>query len=86
LENFDFSMVKNNYIPKISESFNIQFRAEFFNVLNRANFQPPQLAANQGGGPLEVISSAGQLVPGVGQITATQTPGRQIQLALRVVW
>jgi hypothetical protein len=86
LENFDFSMVKNNYIPKISESFNVQFRAEFFNVLNRANFAPPALAANQGGGPLEVISSAGQPVPGVGLITATQTPARQIQFALRLVW
>jgi hypothetical protein len=86
LVNFDFSMVKNNYIPKISEAFNIQFRAEFFNVFNRANFAPPALAANQGGGPLEVISSVGQPVPGVGQITATQTPGRQIQFALRVVW
>jgi hypothetical protein len=86
LENFDFSMVKNNFIPKISESFNVQFRAEFFNVLNRANFAPPALAANQGGGPLEVISSAGQPVPGVGLITATQTPARQIQFALRLVW
>src|SRR5258708_17388081 len=30
LENFDFSMVKNNYIPKISQSFNVQFRAEIY--------------------------------------------------------
>ena len=86
LINFDFSMVKNTYVPKISESFNVQFRAEFFNVFNRANFAPPALAANQGGGPLEVISSVGQPVPGFGLITSTQTPGRQIQLALKVIW
>ncbi len=86
LINFDFSLVKNNYIPKISESFNVQFRAEFFNVLNRANFAPPALAANQGGGPLQIISSVGQPVPGFGLITATQTPARIIQLALKMVW
>ena len=86
LINFDFSVVKNNYIPKISESFNIQFRAELFNALNRANFAPPALAANQGGGPLQIISSVGQPVPGFGRITATQTPARIIQLALKVVW
>lgn len=86
LINFDFSMVKNNYVPRISESFNVQFRAEFFNILNRANFAPPALAANQGGGPLEIISSVGQPVPGFGLITSTQTPARQIQFALRLVW
>src|SRR5487761_224929 len=32
--NLDFSIVKNNYIKRISENFNIQFRAEFFNILN----------------------------------------------------
>ncbi len=86
LFNLDFSVVKNNYIPKISESFNVQFRAEFFNSLNRANFAPPTLAANQGGGPLQVISSTGQPVPGFGRITATQTAARQIQFALKVIW
>jgi len=86
LFNLDFSVVKNNYIPKISESFNIQFRAEFFNSLNRANFAPPTLAANQGGGPLQVISSTGQPVPGFGRITSTQTPARQVQFALKVIW
>jgi hypothetical protein len=30
----DFSVYKNNYIKRISENFNIQFRAEFFNILN----------------------------------------------------
>jgi hypothetical protein len=86
LVNVDFSTVKNNYVPRISETFNIQFRAEFFNVLNRANFAPPALAANQGGGPLEIISSVGQPVPGFGLITSTQTPARQIQFALRLIW
>ena len=41
LVNFDFSLFKNNYIRRISESFNVQFRAEFFNVFNKANFAVP---------------------------------------------
>jgi len=40
LFNVDFSVFKNNRIPKISESANLQFRAEFFNILNRTNFAP----------------------------------------------
>ena len=45
LTDFDFSLFKNNYIPRISESFNIQFRAEVFNILNHPNFAPPPTPA-----------------------------------------
>ena len=41
LVNFDFSLVKNSKISRISENFAIQFRAEFFNVFNHTNFAPP---------------------------------------------
>ena len=41
LESFDFSVVKNTKIPRISEAFNVQFRLEVFNITNRANFSPP---------------------------------------------
>ena len=80
LLNTDFSIFKNNYIRKISETFNIQFRAELFNVLNRTNLGPPN--ANS----LEVIHSAGQYIDGFARITATQTPARQIQFALKAIW
>src|SRR4029077_15123917 len=46
LANLDFSLVKNNYIKRISENFNVQFRAEFFNILNRANFAVPASPTN----------------------------------------
>ncbi|PYS26785.1 MAG: hypothetical protein DMG11_18655, partial [Acidobacteria bacterium] len=86
LFNADFSVVKNNYIPRISETFNVQFRAEMFNVLNRANFAPPALNPNTGGGAMQAIFTNGQPNPQFGQIVATQTPARQIQLALKVIW
>jgi hypothetical protein len=41
LESFDFSVVKNTKVPRISEAFNVQFRLEVFNITNRANFNPP---------------------------------------------
>lgn len=41
LESLDFSVVKNTKVPRISEAFNVQFRFEVFNILNRANFNPP---------------------------------------------
>ena len=36
--NTDFSIIKDTRVPKISEAFNVQFRAEFFNIFNHANF------------------------------------------------
>jgi hypothetical protein len=36
-------MFKNNYITRISENFNAQFRLEVFNILNRPNFTLPLL-------------------------------------------
>ena len=41
LINFDFSVVKNTKIPRISEAFNVQLRLDVFNLFNRANFNPP---------------------------------------------
>jgi hypothetical protein len=79
LLNFNFSVFKNNYIKKVSDTFNVQFRAEFFNVLNRANFAPP--LANR-----SVFDSSGHPIANVGLITSTQTPSRQIQFALKVIW
>ncbi|PYU27446.1 MAG: hypothetical protein DMG32_06925 [Acidobacteria bacterium] len=83
LANVDFSLVKNN---RITERFNLQLRVEAFNALNRANFAQPTLNANTGGGPMEAIFANGEPNPQFGQITATQIPNRQIQLALKLVW
>jgi hypothetical protein len=79
LLNFDFSASKNDYIRKISETFNVQFRADAFNIFNRANFNSPN-------GHSTLFDQNGTPIPGAGLIDVTSTTARQIQLALKVVW
>jgi hypothetical protein len=79
LVNLDFSVFKNNYVKRISDTFNVQFRAEFFNILNHTNFAPPLDNRN-------IFDSSGQRIGNAGLITSTQTPSRQIQFAVKVIW
>ena len=71
----DLSVVKNT---SISEQTNLQFRAEFFNLPNRANFSNPRrdIFRNSSGTPDSRF----------GQIRSTTTTERQIQLALRLTF
>jgi len=79
LSNFDLSLFKNNHIKRISENFNIQFRAEFFNVLNHPNFSPP-LANNN------LYTANGAAVTTAGLLTSTATPSRQLQFGLKLIF
>lgn len=60
----------------VKEGMNLQFRAEFFNVLNRTNFGPPAI----------VTFSGGNYSPSAGAITATATTSRQVQFALKLIF
>jgi len=66
--NLDLSIIKDT---RITESKMLQFRAEFFNILNEATFSTPR----------STLSS-----PGFGYTTATATNQRIIQFALRFVF
>lgn len=44
--NEDLSAIKRTYVPKISEAFNVEFRAEFFNIFNRTVFGGPSTNIN----------------------------------------
>jgi hypothetical protein len=79
--NLDFSVFKNNYVKRISENFNVQFRAEFFNILNHANFAPPVTPDNT-----DIFDSTGAPTGAAGLLTSTATDSRQIQFALKVIW
>jgi Carboxypeptidase regulatory-like domain len=79
LSKLDFSVFKNNYVKRISENFNAQFRAEIFNIFNRANFGSPT-------DNLAVFDQNGVPVQTAGLLTSTQTTSRQIQFALKLIW
>ena len=79
LDTWDFSVMKDT---TIREGLRLQFRAEIFNLLDRANFNTPNLivftpptAAN----PTGVSGTAGA-------ITSTSTTSRQVQFALKLLW
>jgi hypothetical protein len=73
LATFDLSFLKDT---RIRERLNLQFRAELFNILNRANFNTPNAL---------VFTPTG-VSPTAGVITSTSTPARQIQFGLKLRW
>jgi len=77
LATWDFSILKDT---AIRERLHLQFRAEFFNILNRANFNTPTLIVATVAGNTPVPN------PAAGGITGTSTSARQIQFALKLLW
>jgi hypothetical protein len=77
----DFSLFKNNYIRSISERFNVQFRAEFFNILNHANFAPPTMPDNT-----DIFDGTGAPTGTAGLLTRTTTTAREIQFAVKIIF
>ena len=86
LVNLDLSFFKNNPIRRISENFNVQFRAEIFNVLNRANFSLPVNPDDTDifddkGAPLNPPDNGT-----AGTLKSTTTSARLVQFAIKVIW
>ena len=79
LENLDVSFHKDSIIRRISDRFNVQFRVDFFNLVNHPNFAPP--LSHQ-----VIYGEKGDVVPGGGLIDTTQTPPRQVQAGLKLIW
>ena len=70
---WDLSFLKEN---RINEMLRLQFRAELFNVLNRANFNTPNA----------ITFTPSGVSPTAGVITSTATTARQIQFGLKLLW
>jgi hypothetical protein len=81
LTSLDFSVFKNSYIKRISEKFNVQFRAEIFNILNHANFAPPSTPTNT-----DIFDGTGNLSSAAGLLNKTTTTSREIQFAVKVIF
>jgi hypothetical protein len=71
---FDSSLLKSFHIH---ERAGLQFRAEFFNLLNRTNLGLPLITT---------FTSLGAVSPSAGLINYTATNSRQIQLGLKMTW
>src|ERR1700681_1417322 len=72
---------KNNPLKRVSENFKVQFRAEFFNILNRTNFSVPVSPDNT-----DIFDSTGSATGAAGRLTSTTTTAREIQFALKLTW
>jgi hypothetical protein len=75
LSEVDFSATRNAHL---TERINLQFRAEFFNILNCTNFSTPN----------EVVytSATSGISPTAGVVTATSTTSRQIQFGAKLLF
>jgi hypothetical protein len=85
--NLDSGLTKNFHI---TEAVNLQFRAEFFNVLNHPNFENPR---NSTSGSATLTSSVfGQTccvtaaLPSSATVIAIGEPNRVIQFGLKLVF
>lgn len=75
LATLDLSLIKNT---QITEALRLEFRAEVFNLLNRPNFNTPNLIA--------FTSAAGIPSSSAGVITSTSTASREVQFGLKLIW
>ncbi len=73
LATWDLSFLKDT---PLRERLNLQFRAELFNVLNRANFNTPNA----------ITFTPTGVSPTAGVITSTSTSSRQLQFGLKLLW
>jgi len=80
LVNLDFSAIKNTPIRRISETFNVQFRAEIFNIMNHSNFVPPEPLNGAG------IFDQNGVVIANGEMDTLATQPRDVQFALKMIW
>ncbi len=86
LADWDFSLVKDTAARRLGKQGSVEFRAEFFNILNHSNFGMPA-SATVFSGATSVLGAYQQApLAGVGQITTTATTSRQIQFALKLIF
>jgi hypothetical protein len=75
LKQFDFALAKR---WSLTERLGLQFRSEFFNLLNHTNLNTPN--------PVVYAAARGGPSPTAGVITSTATTSREVQLGLKLLW
>jgi len=80
LKTWDFSLAKDTALPFLGEAGKLEFRAEFFNIVNHPNFGLPNGTIFAGN-----ITNETPL-GNAGQITYTATTSREVQFALKMIF
>jgi hypothetical protein len=81
LATWDLSAFKDT---RLGGGATIQLRVEVFNLLNRANFNTPNLITHVLQAPPN--NTLPELSPTAGQVTSTSTSSRQIQFGIKLLW
>jgi hypothetical protein len=69
--NFDMAIIKTTVVGGLREDASLQFRAEFYNLFNHAQFNEPSNARS---------------AANFGQITSSSVPGRILQFGLKYIF
>ena len=75
--NMDVTFTKNTAIRWLGESGSLQFRAEFYNLLNRPNFANPAF---------NLFTNTGARRSDAGQIIETRLTARELQFGLKLIF
>jgi len=89
-KNFDFAAIKNTPLPRFGKEFNIQLRAEFFNIFNHTNLGFPNFNGATGAPSSGALPNPDPTVSlntaAAGQIQSTTNNSRQIQFAIKALF
>jgi hypothetical protein len=89
LFNLDFSLSKDTPLGFLGEDGRLEFRAEFFNILNHANFATPEVGVADTPAAAVIFPGAAtgeRRLTTVGEILKTSTQSRQIQFGLKFLF
>jgi hypothetical protein len=75
--NLDMTFTKDTAIRKLGEGRAVQFRAEFYNLLNRPNFANPAYS---------LFDRNGRPKSDAGTITSTKLTSRELQFGLKFIF
>ena len=84
IANMDITFTKNTRLPFLGEAGSLQFRTEFYNILNRPNFGDPAMTIFRR--PRRGRPTERRLYSNAARIDDTRTTSRQLQFGLKVIF
>jgi hypothetical protein len=85
LRNVDFAILKDTRVSRISETFDVQFRAEAFNLLNHTNLGLPVTGLFSQGPVVNGILT-GTVIANAGTFSSTISPQRTFQFGIKILF